>query len=79
MAALALLLRMLFSLGSIAIVVIAVLHAWSIGQPLLALAAFVTFPITFFVYPWIAGLVPVWVVVMLAFWGANLAESRIER
>jgi len=79
MAALALTLRLLFTLGSLAIVVIAVLHAWSLGQPLLAIAAFVAFPVTFFVYPWIGGLVPLWILAMLAFWGANLAEARIER
>jgi hypothetical protein len=78
MAALSLLLRAVFTLGSVGIVLIGVLHAWSVGQPLLALAAFVAFPITFFVYPWIGGLQLVWVVSMLAFWGSSLAAARVE-
>jgi hypothetical protein len=76
MAALALLLRAVFALGSGAIVLIAVLDAWGSGQPLLALAAFVAFPLTYLIYPWIGGLQVVFIVSLLAFWASNLVGRR---
>jgi hypothetical protein len=79
MGALALLLRVVFSLGSVLIVLAATLDAWSSGQPLLALAAFVAFPVTFFVYPLIGGLEVLWIISMLAFWGGNVAAARARR
>jgi hypothetical protein len=79
MAALALLLRTVFTLGSGAIVLVAVLDAWGSGQPFLALAALVAFPLTFFVYPWIGGLQVVFIVSLLAYWGSNIVAARIGR
>jgi len=79
MSALALLLRVVFSLGSFLIVLAAALDAWASGQLLLAVIAFVAYPITFFVYPWIGGLQVVWIVSMLAFWGGNVAAARVGR
>jgi hypothetical protein len=77
MPVLALLLRGVFSLGSLLIVLAGVVHAWQAGAPLLAVAAFVAFPVTFFVYPWIGGLEVVFVVSMLAFIASNfLTPSR---
>jgi len=74
--ALILLLRAVFALGSVLIVGAGVLAAWAAGQPLLALAAFVAFPVTFFVYPFIGGLQIVLAVSLVAFWGANLLAAR---
>jgi len=79
MGAIALILRVVFSLGSVLIVLAATLDAWSSGQPLLAIVAFVAFPITFFVYPLIGGLELLWIVSMLAFWGGNIAAARAAR
>jgi len=73
--AFALLLRGVFWLGSFVIVALGVLDAWASGQPLLAFVAFVAYPITFFVYPWIAGigmLQLVWAVSVAAFIGSNV-------
>jgi hypothetical protein len=79
MSALAVLSRLVFGLTSLAIVVLGALHAWSIGAPLLALAALVFFPVTFFVYPWIGGLQLLWVVSMVAFWVGNAAGASATR
>jgi hypothetical protein len=76
---LALLLRVVFSLGTLLIVLTATVDAWQSGNPLLALAALVLFPITYFVYPWIAGLQVVWFVSLVAFWASNLAAAAVGR
>jgi len=78
MAGLALLLRAVFSLAAGLIVLTATIDAWQSGNPLLALAALAFFPVTYFVYPWIAGLQVVWFVSLLAFWGSNLAAARTD-
>lgn len=67
--------RAVFSLGTFAIVGVAVLDAWTSGQPLLALAAFVAAPLTFFVYPWVSDvevLRLVWGLSMVAFAAGNI-------
>jgi len=82
MVVLVLLLRGVFALGTFVIVATAVLDAWASGQLLLALAAFVAAPITFFVYPWISGLGVlqlVWVVSMAAFIGSNVLAGGAGR
>lgn len=76
--------RAVFGLGTFVIVATAVLDAWSSGQPLLALAAFVATPLTFFVYPWVSdleGLRLVWGLSMVAFAAGNipaLVDGRRE-
>ncbi len=75
-------LRALFGLGSFVIVATGVLDAWASGQPLLAIIAFVAYPITFFVYPWISGigvLQIVWVASMAAFIAGNVLAGGAER
>jgi hypothetical protein len=75
-------LRALFGLGSFVIVATGVLDAWASGQPLLAIIAFVAYPITFFVYPWISGigvLQVVWVASMAAFIGSNVLAGGAAR
>ena len=59
-----------------ALVAAAVLDAWASGQPFLAFVAFVAYPLTFFVYPWIGGLELVWFVSMVAFVAGNGAALR---
>ncbi len=76
MVGLVLVLRGVFALGTFVIVAAAVLDAWASGQPLLAFAAFVATPITFFVYPWIGGLELVWIVSMGAFIAGNVLAAR---
>ncbi len=75
-------LRALFGLGSFVIVATGVLDAWASGQPLLAIIAFVAYPITFFVYPWISGigvLQVVWVASMVAFIAGNVLAGGAGR
>jgi hypothetical protein len=72
---LALLLRGVSAVTSLLIVLAGALDAWSSGQYLLALVAFVAYPITFFVYPWIGGLQVLWLVSMAAFIGGNVAAG----
>jgi hypothetical protein len=75
-------LRVVFGIGSFVIVAVGVLDAWASGQPLLALVAFVAYPVTFFVYPWISGLGVlqlVWLVSMGAFIGANALVRVAQR
>ena len=78
---LVMLLRGVFGIGSFVIVAAGVLDAWASGQPLLALIAFVAYPLTFFVYPWISGiglLQVVWVASMAAFIGGNVVQGRVR-
>jgi hypothetical protein len=79
MAAIHLLLRGVFLLGASAIVMLSVLDAWASGAPVLALAALVAFPITFFIYPWIGGLEILWAISMVAFWGWNASAAAARR
>ena len=76
MGLLAMLLRAVFGLGSFVIVAAAALDAWASGQPFLAFVAFVAYPLTFFIYPWIGGLELVWFVSMVAFIAGNGAALR---
>jgi hypothetical protein len=76
---LALLLRGVFAVGSFVIVAAAVLDAWASGQPLLAIVAFVAYPVTFFVYPWIGGLQVLWLISMAGFVGGNAAAASASR
>jgi len=81
-AAVVMLLRGVFALGTFAIVAVAVLDLWTSGQFLLALVAFVATPITFFVYPWVSGLgglQVVWVVSMAAFIAGNMLAGGAGR
>ena len=82
MPVLVVLLRGVFGVGSFVIVAAGVLDAWASGQPLLALIAFVAYPLTFFVYPWISGiglLQVVWVASMAAFIGSNVLAGGAGR
>jgi hypothetical protein len=79
MPVLALLSRAVFLLGTLVIVLTATVDAWQSGNPLLALAALVLFPITFFVYPWFTGLQLVWFVSLVAFWVSNVAAASAGR
>jgi hypothetical protein len=82
MTGLVLLLRGVFGVGSLVIVAAGVLDAWASGQPLLAMVAFVAYPITFLVYPWISGLgvlQVVWVASMAAFIGGNVLAGGAGR
>jgi hypothetical protein len=76
---LALLLRLVFTLGAALIVLTATVDAWQSGAPLLALAAFVFFPLTYFIYPWISGLQVVWLVSLVAFGAGNAIGARTDR
>ena len=78
MPVLALLLRVVFTLGAGLIVLTATVDAWQSGAPLLAIAAFVFFPVTYFVHPWISGLKVVWFVSLVAFWGGNAIGARTD-
>jgi hypothetical protein len=72
--ALVLVFRAVFGLGTMLIVLAAVLDAWDAGQPLLAVVAFVATPLTFFLYPWLSGdllLRVVWSVSLVAFIAGN--------
>ena len=72
--ALVLLFRAVFGLGTMLIVLAAVLDAWGAGQPLLAVVAFVATPLTYFLYPWLSGdllLRVVWFVSLVAFIAGN--------
>jgi len=76
------LLRAVFGIGSFVIVAAGVLDAWASGQLLLAIVAFVAYPITFFVYPWISGIAllqVVWAVSMAAFIGGNVLAGGAGR
>lgn len=75
MSGLALLLRAVFGVGSFVIVLAGAMDAWYSGQPLLAIVAFVAYPVTFFVYPWFGGLQVLWLISMAAFIGGNVAAS----
>jgi len=79
MMGLGLLLRGVFAVGSFLIVLAGALDAWYSGQPLLALVAFVAYPVTFFVYPWIGGLQALWLASMAAFIGSNLLMRSAGR
>lgn len=79
MSGLALLLRAVFGVGSLLIVLAGAMDAWSTGQPLLAVIAFVAYPVTFFVYPWIGGLQVLWLISMAAFIGGNVAAASASR
>lgn len=71
---LVLLFRAVFGLGTMLIVLAAVLDAWDAGQPLLAVVAFVATPLTFFLYPWLSGdllLRVVWFLSLVAFIAGN--------
>lgn len=72
--------RAVSGLGTMLIVLAAVLDAWEAGQPLLAVVAFVATPLTFFLYPWLSGdllLRVVWSVSLVAFIvGNGLAVDR---
>ena len=72
--ALVLLFRAVFGLGTMLIVLAAVLDAWEAGQPLLAVVAFVATPLTYFLYPWLSGdllLRVVWFLSLVAFIAGN--------
>lgn len=79
MSGLALLLRAVFGVGSLLIVLAGAMDAWSTGQPLLAVIAFVAYPVTFFVYPWIGGMQALWLISMAAFIGGNVAAASASR
>jgi hypothetical protein len=72
MMALGVVLRGVFAVGSFLIVLAGAADAWYSGQPLLAVIAFVAYPITYFVYPWIGGLQLLWLVSMAAFVAGNV-------
>ena len=82
--ALVLLFRAVFGLGTMLIVLAAVLDAWDAGQPLLAVIAFVATPLTYFLYPWLSGdlvLRLIWFVSLIAFISGNglAGAGRAER
>jgi hypothetical protein len=67
MVSLALIARGVFVVTALIIVGSGVAAAWASGQFLLAIAALVAFPITYFVFPWIGGLGWVFLVSLIAY------------
>lgn len=68
----AVLARGVFWILAVYIVWHAVAQSFGAGDPAMGVAKVLFFPLTYFIYPWTAGLVGVFIASMVAYWVSNM-------